>query len=76
MTVWKDTRELGDQVAQDGRRRSSRAARSTSTTTKTYDNGKKVVPTYLLDPDGRHQGRRSRSSWSTPGFYKAADLGL
>jgi putative multiple sugar transport system substrate-binding protein len=49
MTVWKDTRTLGDQVA----KMIDEITKGQSVDvndTKTYDNGVKVVPSYLLPP--------------------------
>ena len=48
-TIFKDTRQLAEQAVDDGRRRSSRASKPEVNDTKTYDNGVKVVPSYLLE---------------------------
>jgi putative multiple sugar transport system substrate-binding protein len=74
MTVWKDTRTLGDQVAKmvdeivTGKT-------VTVNDTKTYDNGKKVVPSYLLPPQVVTKDT-VKTALVDSGFYKAADLGL
>jgi putative multiple sugar transport system substrate-binding protein len=49
MTVWKDTRTLGDQVAKmiD---QITKGQMVDTNDTKTYDNGVKVVPSFLLAP--------------------------
>ena len=50
MTVWKDTRALGDRVFQ--MIKSIAAGEEVEVNdTETYDNGNKVVPSYLLDPE-------------------------
>jgi putative multiple sugar transport system substrate-binding protein len=49
MTVWKDTRTLGDQVAKMVDQITKGQPVETNDT-KTYDNGIKVVPSYLLPP--------------------------
>jgi len=49
MTVWKDTRELAKKVAAMVDEIVS-GKTVTTNDTKTYDNGNKVVPSYLLDP--------------------------
>ncbi len=74
MTVWKDTRALGDAVAEmiqqiiDG-------TEVTVNDTETYDNGVKVVPTNLLDPQVVTPDT-VQSVLVDSGFYKASDLGL
>ena len=74
MSVWKDTRELGDQVATmvqqivDGETVSVNDEES-------YDNGVKVVPTFLLDPKVVTPDT-VESVLVESGFYEAADLGL
>ena len=76
MTVWKDTRTLGDQVA----KMVDRIVKGETVTVndeKTYDNGKKVVPTYLLPPQVVTNDKADiTKSLVDSGFYKAADLGL
>lgn len=49
MTVWKDVRTLGDQVAKMIDQISNGQTVETNDTT-TYDNGAKVIPSYLLPP--------------------------
>ncbi len=74
MTVWKDTRTLGDQVA----KMVGEIVKGQTVTvndTKTYDNGKKVVPSYLLPPQVVTKDT-VKSALVDSGFYKAADLGL
>ena len=74
MTVWKDTRKLGDQVAKmvqqiiDGQT-------VDVNDTKSYNNGTKVVPTYLLNPQVVTKDT-VESVLVESGFYKASDLGL
>lgn len=74
MTVWKDTRLLGDQVAKmvgqivDGQT-------VDANDTQTYDNGVRVVPTFLLDPVVVTK-ENIDDTLIKSGFYTAADLGL
>lgn len=49
MTVWKDTRALGDQVATMVQQIATCKTVDVNDT-ETYDNGNFVVPSYLLDP--------------------------
>ena len=74
MTVWKDTRKLGDQVAKmvDQIMQSKTVDVND---TKTYDNGVKVVPTYLLDPQVVTKDT-VKSVLVDSGFYTASQLGL
>ena len=76
MTVWKDTRTLGDQVA----KMIDQIVKSEKVTVndeKTYDNGKKVVPTFLLPPQVVTNDKADiTKSLVDSKFYKAADLGL
>jgi putative multiple sugar transport system substrate-binding protein len=74
MTVWKDTRKLGDQVAKmvDQIMQSKTVDVND---TKTYDNGVKVVPTYLLDPQVVTK-ETVKSVLVDSGFYTASQLGL
>jgi putative multiple sugar transport system substrate-binding protein len=74
MTVWKDTRALGTQVfsmIQDV------AAGKTPKVndTKTYNNGEKVVPSYLLDPEVVVKDD-VKTKLVDSGFIKASDVGL
>ena len=74
MTVWKDTRALGDQTA----KMIDQIVKGTKVDvndTETYNNGVKVVPTYLLDPEVVTKDN-IQSALVDSGFYKAADLGL
>jgi putative multiple sugar transport system substrate-binding protein len=74
MTVWKDTRALGDQVF--GMIEAITAGEDVEVNdTETYDNGEKVVPSYLLDPevvvaDG------VQTKLIDSGFLEASDVGL
>lgn len=74
MTVWKDTRELGDQVAQMVRQIVDGVTVDVNDTTS-YDNGKLVVPSYLLDPIVVTKDN-VKSTLVESGFYSASDLGL
>jgi len=76
MTVWKDTRTLGDQVAKMVDQ-IVKGEKVNVNDEKTYDNGKKVVPTYLLPPQVVTNDKADiTKSLVDSGFYKAADLGL
>lgn len=74
MTVWKDTRALGDRVftmiqeIKDGKE-------VEVNDTKTYDNGKKVVPSYLLTPEVVVKDD-VQTKLIDSGFLKASDVGL
>ncbi|MBD7950304.1 sugar-binding protein [Oerskovia sp. Sa4CUA1] len=74
MTVWKDTRTLGDQVAKmvqqivDGEE-------VEVNDTETYDNGVKVVPSFLLDPQVV-TADTVQTTLVDSGFYTADKLGL
>ncbi|MEV8178383.1 multiple monosaccharide ABC transporter substrate-binding protein [Cellulosimicrobium funkei] len=74
MTVWKDTRTLGDQVATMVQQIVEGGAVEVNDT-ETYDNGAKVVPSYLLPPEvvtaDTVEDRLVGS-----GFYTAEQLGL
>jgi putative multiple sugar transport system substrate-binding protein len=74
MTVWKDTRTLGDQVAKMVDSISKGTAVETNDT-KTYNNGVKVVPSYLLPPVVVTKDD-VKSKLVDSGFFKASDLGL
>lgn len=74
MTVWKDTRTLGDQVAKMVDQIVTGATVETNDD-ETYDNGVKVVPTYLLPPQVV-TADTVQSALVDSGFYKASDLGL
>ncbi len=74
MTVWKDTRTLGDQVAKMVDSIVAGTAVEVNDE-KTYDNGVKVVPTYLLPPEVVTKDLVQTRLVDTE-FYKAGDLGL
>ena len=74
MSVWKDTRTLGDQVA----KMVDQIVKGQTVTvndTKTYDNGKGIVPSFLLPPQVVVKADVQKSLVDS-GFYKASDLGL
>ena len=76
MTVWKDTRALGDQVAKMVDQ-IVKGEKVTVNDEKAYDNGKKVVPTFLLPPQVVTNDKADiTKSLVDSKFYKAADLGL
>ncbi len=74
MTVWKDTRKLGDQVATMVNQIVTDQTVDVNDT-DTYDNGKLVVPSYLLDPIVITKDN-VQSELVDSGFYSASDLGL
>ena len=74
MTVWKDTRELGDRVFQMVQSISDGSEVEVNDT-ETYDNGEKVVPSYLLDPQVVVKDD-VQTLLIDSGFLKAADVGL
>lgn len=74
MTVWKDTRKLGEQVAKMVKQIATGATVDVNDT-KSYNNGNKVVPTYLLDPMVVTKDN-VKSALVDSGFFTAADLGL
>ena len=74
MTVWKDTRTLGDQVALMVDQIVTGKTVEVNDT-DTYNNGKKVVPSYLLAPQVVTKDT-VKSALVESGFYKASDLGL
>ncbi len=74
MTVWKDTRKLGDQVFKMIQQISSGSTVEVNDT-KTYDNGVKVVPSYLLEPEVVVKDT-VQSKLIDSGFLKASDVGL
>ncbi|AGL16771.1 multiple monosaccharide ABC transporter substrate-binding protein [Actinoplanes sp. N902-109] len=74
MTVWKDTRTLGDQVAKMVDQIVKGQPVETNDT-KTYDNGVKVVPAYLLPPVVVTKDD-VKSKLVDSGFYTADKLGL
>ncbi|RYV51213.1 multiple monosaccharide ABC transporter substrate-binding protein [Pengzhenrongella frigida] len=74
MTVWKDTRTLGDQVAKMVDQM-VKGEEVEVNDTETYDNGNKVVPTYLLPPVVVVK-ETVQPLLVDSGFYEASDLGL
>ncbi|MBN1173205.1 MAG: sugar-binding protein [Micromonosporaceae bacterium] len=74
MTVWKDTRTLGDQVAKMVEAIIEGQTVETNDT-KTYDNGVKIVPSYLLPPVVVTKDT-VKEKLVDSGFFKAEDLGL
>ena len=74
MTVWKDTRELAAQVATMIDQIVTGATVEVNDE-ETYNNGIKVVPTYLIDPVVVTKDNIQDTLISS-GFYTAADLGL
>ncbi|MBT0995504.1 sugar-binding protein [Cellulomonas sp. DKR-3] len=74
MTVWKDTRELGDAVAKMVQEIVA-GGDVTVNDTETYNNNVKTVPTLLLDPQVVTPDS-VESILVESGFYKAGDLGL
>lgn len=74
MTVWKDTRALGDRVATMVDQ-IVKGETVEVNDTEAYDNGKKVVPSYLLTPVVITKDN-VKEQLVDSGFYSAADLGL
>ncbi|GAB3160664.1 sugar ABC transporter substrate-binding protein [Myceligenerans halotolerans] len=74
MTVWKDTRALGDQVATMIDQIVAGEEVEVNDT-ETYDNGVKVVPSYLLEPQVVTKDEVEDVLVGS-GFYEASDLGL
>jgi len=74
MTVWKDTRTLGDQVATMVDQVMTGATVETNDE-DSYNNGVKNVPTYLLPPQVVTPDT-VESVLVDSGFYQASDLGL
>ncbi|MET0990448.1 MAG: multiple monosaccharide ABC transporter substrate-binding protein [Glaciihabitans sp.] len=74
MTVWKDTRTLGDQVFE--MLQSITAGEEVEVNdTETYDNGEKVVPSFLLTPEVVVKDD-VQTKLIDSGFLKASDVGL
>ncbi|MHB1488990.1 multiple sugar-binding periplasmic protein SbpA precursor [mine drainage metagenome] len=74
MTVWKDIRTLGDQTA----KMVDQIVKGETVTvndTKTYNNGVKVVPAFLLPPEVVTKAT-VKTALVDSGFYTASDLGL
>lgn len=74
MTVWKDTRALGEQVATMVDQIVNGEEVEVNDT-ETYDNGIKVVPSYLLPPQVVTPDT-IEDSLVASGFYDAGELGL
>ncbi|WP_127132087.1 multiple monosaccharide ABC transporter substrate-binding protein [Georgenia sp. SYP-B2076] len=74
MTVWKDTRTLGEQVATMVDQ-IVKGETVEVNDTETYDNGTKVVPSYLLPPQVVTPDTAEELLVGS-GFYDAAELGL
>jgi putative multiple sugar transport system substrate-binding protein len=74
MTVWKDTRTLGDQVATMVDQIITGETVEVNDE-ETYDNGNKIVPTFLLPPQVVTKDD-VQTALVDSGFYKASDLGL
>ncbi len=74
MTVWKDTRTLGTQVAKMVDQ-IIKGETVEVNDTETYDNGKKVVPSFLLAPQVVTKDTVQKDLVDS-GFYKASDIGL
>lgn len=74
MTVWKDTRKLGDQVAVMIEQIITEAEVEVNDT-ESYDNGAKVVPTFLIEPEVVTKDTVKEKLVDSE-FYTAADLGL
>ncbi|MBU4336892.1 MAG: sugar-binding protein [Actinobacteria bacterium] len=73
MSVWKDTRQLGDQV-DTMINEIVAGSEVTVNDTTSYNNGVKDVPTYLLDP--QVVTKDTVNILTDSGFYTKADLGL
>ena len=74
MTVWKDTRALGDETAKMVNQIIKKQKVDVNDT-KSYNNGVKVVPTFLLKPVVVTKDT-VKPMLVDSGFYKASDLGL
>ena len=74
MTVWKDTRLLGERVQQMIKSISAGEEPEVNDT-ETYDNGEKVVPSYLITPEVV-TADTVQSKLIDSGFLKPADVGL
>ncbi|NHN56761.1 sugar ABC transporter substrate-binding protein [Calidifontibacter sp. DB0510] len=74
MTVWKDTRALGNEVAKMVDQIAT-GAKVDVNDEKTYNNGIKVVPTYLLAPVVVTKDD-IKAKLVDSGFYQASELGL
>lgn len=74
MTVWKDTRKLGDQVF-TMIQQITKGSTVDVNDTKTYNNGIKVVPSFLITPEVVTKDL-VQSKLIDSGFLKASDVGL
>ncbi|WP_022868980.1 multiple monosaccharide ABC transporter substrate-binding protein [Schaalia vaccimaxillae] len=74
MCVFKNTEKLGDQVAKMVDQ-VVKGEEPEINDTETYDNGRKVVPTYLLTPETVTADTYQKVLIDS-GYYTAADLGL
>lgn len=74
MDIFKNTEKLGDETAKMVDEILSGKEVEVNDT-KTYDNGKKVVPTYLLTPEVVTKDN-AKEVLVDSGYYKASDIGL
>ncbi len=74
MTVWKDTRTLGDHVFTMIKQITNGETVDVNDT-ETYNNGKKTVPSFLIDPVVVTK-KDVQTQLIDSGFLKAADVGL
>ncbi len=74
MTVWKDTRKLGDRVF-TMIQQIIKGEKVEVNDEKTYDNGVKVVPSFLIEPEVVTKDL-VQSKLIDSGFLKPADVGL
>jgi len=74
MTVWKDTRKLGERVF-TMIQQISKGEKVEVNDEKSYNNGVKVVPSYLLEPEVVVKDT-VQSKLIDSGFLKASDVGL
>lgn len=74
MDVWKDTRKLGEQVAKMVDQ-IVKGEEVEVNDTETYDNGTKVVPSFLIEPVVVTEDNIQEQLIDS-GFYSAADVGL
>ncbi len=74
MTVWKDTRKLGEQAAKMAKQIVDGTTVDVNNT-EDYDNGVKKVPSYLLDPEVVTKDD-VQSKLVDSGFWSKSDLGL
>jgi putative multiple sugar transport system substrate-binding protein len=74
MTIWKDTRTLGDRTFKMIKS-IAKGKKPEVNDTKSYDNGKKVVPSYLLQPQVVTKDNVKKKLIDS-GFIKPSDVGL